>query len=388
MTHFYEKNIVDIKNEYITYLTDVLIPLIYEGIQSTYNYAAEQCEKLEELSKTSQVIKNPGVIRIFQTCLKEIPTLSATAIENEVRRIKEFSRCSEWFDDLIKAVVKSHIVLLTYNSSGKTCKLVTEKYHEKINVNELIHKCYIECSVTFFNNPELFWTGHSKETLQVCKTMAYKYIKQSIIDSIHKILPIKSILHEYLSNDYIVDPPNTKTETQQDGLHEHRNVHSLLTSDGSQTNAVKNFEPPLPENGFSLLVSDKEKISPNYKHKQYTGNQMLVESSDEKSFDDKMDEHIKEHLGRIIADDKFKYDDVPNTRQQARHSDIEEKPQIVADVEHKLSPIKNDAMHLGTHPQIADEEELLNMAGGNVNNDKVLSEQGIDKYFDGLFGDN
>lgn len=229
MTHFYEKNIVEIKNEYTTYLVDVLIPLIYEGIQSTYNYATEQCEKLDALSQTNQNIKNPGVLKIFQSCLKEIPSLSAAAIETETNRIKEYSRCSEWFDDLVKAVIKSYIVLLTYNATGKTCKLVDDRYHEKINVNEFIHKCYIECSVVFFNNPELMWTGHNNEMLQTCKTISYNQIRQSILNAIQKMLPIKLILQEYLSNDYIVEPPHVSPPIRGGDL---------------------------PENGFGLLEHD------------------------------------------------------------------------------------------------------------------------------------
>lgn len=210
MTHFYEKNIVEIKSEYTSYLVNVLTPLLYEGIQSTYNHAVERSSKFDSLSKTNPKLKNPGILKIFQTFLKDIPTLSASAVDVETKRIKEFSRCSEWFDDLVKAVIKSYIVLLTYNASGKTCKLVSEKHHEKINVNDFIHKCYIECSVVFYNNPELFWQGHNKENMQLCKNTAHKLIKNAIIDAIHKMLPIKSILQEYLSNDYIIAPLEKK----------------------------------------------------------------------------------------------------------------------------------------------------------------------------------
>lgn len=410
MTHFYERNIVEIKTEYMVYLTDVLVPLIYEGIQSTYNYATEQCDKLEGLSRENPNIKNPGVIKIFQSCLKEIPSLSANAIEIETKRIKEFSRCSEWFDDLVKAVVKSYIVLLTYNASGKTCKLVNEKYHEKINVNEFIHKCYIECSVTFFNNPELFWTGHNKETMQTCKSMSYKYIKQSIIDAIHKMLPIKAILQEYLSNDYVVEH-----------IHKHRDerehVRNLLTSD-KQSHHVGDFNPPQPENGFSLLESDKEKGSSN-------ANAMLVESSESIADDDKMDDNIKEHLEKIIADDQLIDKNNENShhmRSQYQQSDKKSpEKNIPIQPYEQLSPKnipmkpyeqispKNENRDIneqqpkqiitqGVVPiqppqnivppqQQMNKEEMLNMIGGNIHNDRVLTDQGIDKYFEEYLND-
>lgn len=295
MTHFYERNIVDIKNEYTTYLTDILVPLIYEGIQSIYNHALETRNKLEMTSKSNSS-KSPNVMKIFQTSLKGVPTLSASAIETEAKRIKEFSRCSEWFDDLVKAVIKSYIILLTYNASGKTCKLVGEKHHEKINVNEFIHKCYIECSIIFFNHPELFWTEHNKETMQTCKNIAYKLIRQSITDAIHKMLPIKLILQEYLNNDYI---PKTQEEIAME-----KHQHSKHDED-SQLN--RKFNPPPPENGFSLLESSKSEHEVNDVN-------LLMDSSEigMNEHDTRVESEIKERLGQIMGEDDTKREYVGN----------------------------------------------------------------------------
>lgn len=271
MAHFYEKNIVEIKNEYTTFLTNVLIPLIYEGIQSTYNYAVELHKKMEDQANFNRSAKNPGIIKIFQMCLKEISALSASAIANEVARIKEFSRCSEWFDDLVKSVIKSYIILLTYNSSGKTCNLITNKYHEKININEFIHKCYIECSIVFFNNPEIFWPGHSKDTKREYKLLAFKYIKQAIHDAIHQMLPIKLILQEYLSHDYIVGPSGYSGQSGQsgpDGHHEQqcedipdneRNISSMKYQNEIFDNTKNNIFLPTQEQQ-KIQIPDKPLI--------------------------------------------------------------------------------------------------------------------------------
>jgi hypothetical protein len=42
MTHYFEKNIVEIKNEYTDFLTNMMAPLIYEGIQSLYYLAKKR----------------------------------------------------------------------------------------------------------------------------------------------------------------------------------------------------------------------------------------------------------------------------------------------------------------------------------------------------------
>jgi len=203
MTHFYERNIVEIKTLYTSFLINILTPLIYEGIKSVYNNALTVENKFIEKGKVDPHIENPGILKIFQLCLKDIPTLNQHEIENETSRIKEKSKCSDWFDDLIKAVVKSHIILLTYNASGKTCKTVKDKHHEGIKTSNFIHKCYIECARNFYNYPEIFYHKYSTLDIKRNQREAQDIIKTSINEAIKKMLPIKLILQEYLSNDYL-----------------------------------------------------------------------------------------------------------------------------------------------------------------------------------------
>ena len=138
MTHYFEKNITEIKNEYTECICNILAPLLYEGIAAVYKSATLISKQLDVSSRIDPNIKNPGITRAFQVCLKDIPTLNRHSIEVETNRIREASKCSDWFDDLFKAVIKSYIVLLTFNASGKKCKLVLEKYHERVDTAEVI----------------------------------------------------------------------------------------------------------------------------------------------------------------------------------------------------------------------------------------------------------
>ena len=202
MTHYYEKNIVEIKKEYTDFLTTILTPLLYEGIKSIYDKATKLEENFKQRELEDPSVKNPGIFKIFQICLRDIPNLNSASIENETNRIKERCKCSEYFDSLLKATIKSHIVLLTFNAKNKKSKIVEERFHEKVDTNLFIHKCYIECSRTFFNYPELFW--HNFSTLEIKKNQRdiYDLIKQAICEAIRKTLPIKLILDEYMKNDY------------------------------------------------------------------------------------------------------------------------------------------------------------------------------------------
>ncbi len=196
--HCYEKTIVEIKSEYTEFLLNIMTPLVYEGLKSMYDNALV----VEERYRRADV-KNIGVFKLFQTILKGIPTLNNIQIEDEAKRIKEHSRCSEWFDDLVKAVVKSHIQLLTFNNGSYKSKIIEEKHHEKVNVNMFVHKCYIECSRIFFDYPQLFWHKISTVEIKHNQREIYELIGKAIKEAIRHQLPIRLILNEYLSNDYI-----------------------------------------------------------------------------------------------------------------------------------------------------------------------------------------
>lgn len=261
MTHYFERNIVEIKVEYTECLCNVLVPLIYEGIKAIYKSAVTISEKLDTGSKVNPNIKNPGILKVFQGCLKDIPTLNKHTIEVETKRIKEASKCSEWFDDLVKAVVKSYIILLTFNASGKKCKLVNDKYHEKVDTIEFIHKCYIECARIFFNSPELFWQGYDNPTQQQNMNKAMDHIKIAVCEAIKKMLPIKLILQEYLMNDYIEEPILEQSKSKHIGL-------TKISHGGS----------PEKVNKFNILESSSESSHKSSHKKSYHGKEILEDS--------------------------------------------------------------------------------------------------------------
>jgi len=208
--HYYERNIADIKEEYTNFLIHIISPLIYEGIKSMYNKSLEQEQKYIQMSKDNVNVKNPGVFKIFQQFLKNIPLLNQSMIESEMIRIRDSSKHADIFEKLIKAVLKSNIILLTYNASGKQCKLVNEKIHEKIDCKMFIHRIYIESARQFYNSPELFW--HQLQPLDIKKNQreCINIINKSVNIAIKESIPMNDILTEYLKNDYIIETEEEK----------------------------------------------------------------------------------------------------------------------------------------------------------------------------------
>jgi hypothetical protein len=218
MTHFYEKNIVEIKEEYTTFLINIMTPFIYEGLQAVYNFALETDKKLKERARHDPNTINPGIFKIFQSALREIPTLNNHAIEKQTERIKDKTRCSDWFDDLIKAVVKSSIVLLTFSTDAAQSDLINQKYHERIESKDFVHKCLIEGARAIYNNPELFYHEYPPLERKRNQRDICEIIGISIKNAIRKMLPMKLILQEYLKNEYVkeeyVDVSKRVTESE------------------------------------------------------------------------------------------------------------------------------------------------------------------------------
>ncbi len=247
--HLYERNIIEIKHEYTQLLLNIMTKNIYDGIKSIFIHAVST-EQLLIKNNAS----NPGLFKIFQLYLKDVNVINTNEIAKEVNRIKTVSNSSEWFDDLVKAVVKSNIVLLTYNVSEKTCALIDSKYHEQINIVDFVHKCYVEVCDIFSENYEFVWHEYNKN-IHSCESKKFKnelieMIKNGINMAIRKTLQIKLIVSEYLANDYIniTDEKNVdkqKTQILDDKKEETKVVTEIknVVVDAKTLDTEKSIEP-------------------------------------------------------------------------------------------------------------------------------------------------
>ena len=238
MTNIYEKYIVEIKKEYLTYLINILCPLIYEGFQSIYKESiAVQTNLLNNATIRNDI---PSELNIFQRFLKTIPTWNNSIIEDETNRIKEKSKCSQYFDNLIKAVIKSYVLLL---SCSKKDDIGKKKYYDRISVYDFVHKCYIESSIAIYNCPQLFWHKYSNIKIKENQLETCKIIKKSIKGAIIKMLPINDIVIEFLK-------------------HEFKNNDNLLDSQYININALMGMKSV--DNNFEEIDSDNQLSGKKY----------------------------------------------------------------------------------------------------------------------------
>jgi hypothetical protein len=197
---------------------------------------------------TKENKKIPSRIVIFQNLLTLIKDWNQELINTETIRIRDASQCSEWFDKLIKAVVKSNIVLLTSGYSIREDRIAMRGYHNSIDISHFIHLCYIYSAKRIYNDPFLY-----KETdiQDYEKKSNQRSILQLIDDGIREAIwhsiPIKGILDEYLELDTVIIKPL-----------EHMNVENM------QLNKIKsNIDPTGGSRVDGMIDPNSKNIQPH-----------------------------------------------------------------------------------------------------------------------------
>lgn len=244
MTYFIERNVSEIKKDYTNFLTDVTSPQLYEGLKSIYDDSKKMYEEIQEKAKIDPNIQQVSLLKIFQKNLKSVPELNNHIIKEETERIKNGSRCYDWYDNLVKATVKSTILLLVMNKN-KEIQSLDKSYYENINIEDFVHKCYIECAKTFYNNPYLFMDELKPMEIKKNQIEIIDTIKTCIKNAIMKLLPMNIILKDFLDSDifeYVSDIPYTKINDFQNRVNYDMMGGNNYDNDDNQFEEIDDME--------------------------------------------------------------------------------------------------------------------------------------------------
>jgi cell wall-associated NlpC family hydrolase len=220
--------LIEIKNEYTSRLLNILAPHIFDGMQSIYNDSAK-------LSHEKDVLK------VFQTCLKAIPKWSDSIIAKETFRILKETNSVDWLEDLIKATIKSYVLVLTYDPINNKQKPINSTDYENITTSQFIHTVYIETARELWNSPYLLFHKCTPIELKKNQRDCLGLIKDCIKEALRKLLPYKQILNLYLCNSKIEDLNIDNNLTEQ----EINNIKKMCSTDlnnnqtGPQENALQ-----------------------------------------------------------------------------------------------------------------------------------------------------
>jgi hypothetical protein len=226
---------VEKKNEYTINLVNVLSPLIYEGLTSIYT----------EALNVSNCADN--ILKVFQSFLRKIPKWTPEMIKQETDRILKNSKSVDWLSNLVKATIKINMIILTYNPHLKLQNKIDAKYYKNINLDDFIHKIYIECARELWNNPYLMYHQYPPIELKRNQRDTIILVKDAIKEAIRRLLPLKELLEIYLDDELEQnDLPDFDRNITEIG---ERNIKKLINKD------LK--EEEVDYKSFPIIINDK-----------------------------------------------------------------------------------------------------------------------------------
>jgi hypothetical protein len=303
--------LVETKTEYTIQLTNILVPLIYEGITSIYEDAIKIANQDEEL-------------KTFQIFLKKIPKWNNSLLENETKRILYISTCSELLKNLVDAVIKANIMILTNTHPSNKSSL---KINTKFDFKEFIHNCYIESARIFYNNPYLFYHKHSIYDINRNQKDAKENIKNAIIEAIRKMLPLKMIINEYLGNSF-KDDSNVNIDVTLSEAEKH-NLNNMIKIDCTKDNDFIKIE-----SHTQSKQKQKNKHKYDYVNENENDDQKNQEKDDQKDQEKEKDDQ-KDHDCEKEYDCEKKHE-YENEDEDINKKESENKNKIIRKSEQEL----------------------------------------------------
>ena len=179
--------LVESKKEYTEILYANIYKKIYEGFSKIYY----------DVVKNEEIVSNDKM-KSFQKLLSTIPKWKFEDKQREYNRI--FANKKN-LQDLVRALIKAHIIILTYSPFKSKNTLVNKNLYMNVDLVELNFKIHLACARRFYNNPLLFYKKYDAGIILENQRKAFELIKLSIEDAVREILPIEFILDSYLEED-------------------------------------------------------------------------------------------------------------------------------------------------------------------------------------------
>ncbi len=187
------------KGEYTRQLSSYLVPAFHRF----YMRLLEQAEQEEQNPKR--------IIYRFQELLSQTPDWNMDKVLRETTLIAQESSC-DYLEELLSAVFIAHTKILT--------AIRLQKKNKKLNItipklDHFIHRALCETSRLLWSSAYLFHKDFPAIERQKNHRQIEEIIQNGILQAIRGMLPVKSILKEYL-NDNVDDDDEKDDEKEKD----------------------------------------------------------------------------------------------------------------------------------------------------------------------------
>jgi hypothetical protein len=218
------------KGEYTRQLCQYLVP----ALQSYF------LELLEDAKLKEPEIKK--VLLKFQQLLEEITDWNVDKVQRETSSIITSTNC-DYLDELMTAVFIAHTKVLS------AIRLTTKQKKLQITIPKIdhfIHRTLSECSRILWSNTFLFSESGTSIERQKNMRQIESCLTDGVLQAIRTMLPVKSILREYLKED---------PEGEEEELDEVESVVVKDLSGGAASASTEAEEEQLKEVDTSALTT-------------------------------------------------------------------------------------------------------------------------------------
>jgi len=186
------------RNEYLKQMSTWIVPPLVEFFRKEYNTLADT--------------EGKRVMSAFQTYCSEVPLWNQDVIDSNIGIILDNCRC-DYMEELMTAVFIAYTKMLTairVNSRQKKLQITLPK------LDHFLHRVFIECARSFWKAPYLFAQDLAPIEKQKNILQAEQICTEALSGAVRSLLPVKSILRDYLDDGEDKDEGEEKVEEKEE----------------------------------------------------------------------------------------------------------------------------------------------------------------------------
>lgn len=188
------------KGEYTRQLCQYLVPAIHKYFLELFDNAKEQEPEVKK-----QLVQ-------FQTLLEATSEWNVDKVQRETQRILISTQC-DYIEELLTAVFIAHTKVLS------AIRLTNKQKKLQITIPKLehfLHRTLTECARHLWNNTFLFSSSYTPLERQKNMRQVEGLISEGVLQGVRTMLPVKSILREYLAGDESESEYETDSESDEE----------------------------------------------------------------------------------------------------------------------------------------------------------------------------
>ena len=279
------------KGEYSRQLCQFLVPAIHKYFLEILEHAKE----LEPEAK-KQLLQ-------FQTLLEGVSEWNVDKVQRETQRILISTQC-DYIEELLTAVFIAHTKVLS------SIRLTNKQKKLQITIPKLehfLHRTLTECARHLWTNTFLFSSSYSPLERQKNMRQVEGLISEGVLQGVRTMLPVKSILKEYLSTEDTeseYETEDSEDEESEDEEEEDEEEEPVKNTIMNNTPVVKVEEPKalIPKEATPKLVSlEPKKEEPPVLN--LDAEKPSVSFSDKNTTFDLQEKKVEEELLFVDTDD-------------------------------------------------------------------------------------